>query len=92
MQIKAQLAEQSYRAFNNGVKQPRENERSGEFEKKINDDEPQRGCVLKLGKEKRKSSTIKRNYNPKSWKEDFVFNITDEQQELVVTLCDWDHI
>jgi Ca2+-dependent lipid-binding protein len=91
VQIKAQLAEQIYRAFNNGVKQPRESERSGEFEKK-NDDEPQRGCVLKLGKEKRKSSTIKRNYNPKSWKEDFVFNITDEQQELVVTLCDWDHI
>ena len=38
MQIKAQLAEQIYRAFNNGVKQPRESERSGEFEKK-NDDE-----------------------------------------------------
>ena len=36
LQIQAQLAEQSYRAFN-GVKQSRENERSGELRKKIND-------------------------------------------------------
>jgi hypothetical protein len=39
LQIQAQLAEQSYRAFN-GVKQSRENERSGELRKKINDDLP----------------------------------------------------
>ena len=39
MQIQAQLAEQSYRAFN-GVKQSRENERSGELRKKMNDDLP----------------------------------------------------
>jgi len=46
-------------------------------------------CVLRLGKEERKSSTIKKNYNPE-WKEDFVFNIADEKEELVVTLYDWD--
>ena len=46
-------------------------------------------CVLRLGNEERKSSTIKKNYNPE-WKEDFVFNITDEKEELVVTLYDWD--
>ncbi len=39
LQIQAQLAEQSYRAFN-GVKQSRENERSGELRKKMNDDLP----------------------------------------------------
>jgi hypothetical protein len=39
LQIQSQLAEQSYRAFN-GVKQSRENERSGELRKKINDDLP----------------------------------------------------
>ena len=37
LKIQAQLAEQSYRAFN-GVEQSRENERSGELRKKINDD------------------------------------------------------
>lgn len=39
LQLQAQLAEQSYRAFN-GVKQSRENERSGELRKKMNDDLP----------------------------------------------------
>ena len=39
LQIQAQLAEQSYRVFN-GVKQSRENERSGELRKKMNDDLP----------------------------------------------------
>ena len=39
LQIQAQLAEQRYRAFN-GVKQSRENERSGELRKKMNDDLP----------------------------------------------------
>ena len=39
LQIQAQLAEQSYRPFN-GVKQSRENERSGELRKKMNDDLP----------------------------------------------------
>lgn len=46
-------------------------------------------CVLRLGSKEHKSSTIKKNYNPE-WKEDFVFNITDEKEELVVTLYDWD--
>ena len=39
LQIQAQLAEQSYRAFY-GVKQSRENERSGELREKMKDDLP----------------------------------------------------
>ena len=39
LQIQAQLAEQAYRAFN-GVRQSRENERSGQLRTRINDDLP----------------------------------------------------
>lgn len=40
LELQAQLAEQAYRAFN-GVRQTRENERSGELRKKLNDDLPE---------------------------------------------------
>ena len=46
-------------------------------------------CVLRLGNQERKSRIIKKNYNPE-WKEDFSFNITDEKEELMVSLYDWD--
>jgi len=46
-------------------------------------------CVLRLGNQERKSRIIKKIYNPE-WKEDFSFNITDEKEELMVSLYDWD--
>ena len=47
--------------------------------------------ILRVGEEEHKSSTIKKNYNPE-WKEEFVFNISDKEEELVLTLYDWDRM
>jgi len=44
-----------------------------------------------MGQKQQKSKTIKNSLSPE-WKEEFVFDITDDQAELVVTVWDWDRM
>ena len=44
-----------------------------------------------IGQEQRRSKTIKNTLNPE-WKEEFIFDIKDDKEELLLTVWDWDRM